>query len=87
MKKSSVFVRHAQPAKVTTNPFPLRNLQEVSDEQGNAKLVEVEPVSRSLACEFSVGENALKGSVVSTSSRISVDPVDVENFLSSFDNA
>lgn len=76
MKESSIDCRkHGTYEK--TNPFPLVNGEYVVNENGERKFIEKDPVSPSMACDFTVVSNAMYRGFSGLQSRENIDPVDM----------
>lgn len=77
----SVTCRKQVKTKREPSPFPMLNYTSEQDEYGNVKLTQCEPVSLSLAEDFSISANAAAGKTAAPRYRVSSDPVDMVNKL------
>lgn len=70
------------PSVATSNPRPLKYYQMQSDEKGNVKFVETEPVAPSMADDFSINTNAMLNRTGFASYRINTDVTEIDEQLS-----
>ena len=70
------------PSVATPNPRPLKYYQMQSDEKGNVKFVETEPVAPSMAEDFSINTNAMLNRTGQPAYRITTDVTELEEELS-----
>ena len=79
MKKCNHISCRCSKLSRTKNPRPLLSYQMQEDEEGNRKLVQRDPVSPSMAEDFSVTSNAMYNRTGSAPVRITSDLVDIVN--------
>ncbi len=76
-----IFSRAPQRASLVENPNPLKNYVGEVDQNGKIVYTQKDPVSPSMAEDFSVSELALMGRESVSPMRIVTDPVDLPNVV------